>query len=166
MHDATLCECHFIQALADMPGMPVTCCPLTNTYHLDAGETQFTLSYCFCCGGRLPERDLSWRPDPDEGEAAEVERLMAGVRTASDLLDIVGPPDNTFQPMRDELTKHLSRYIPVQRWRRQFRYSNRWPSLYLDVIEHEDGSLEHMVWGKSECDCCKAPKKRWWQFWR
>lgn len=112
------------------------------------------LTYCFSCGGILPEEDHSWRSKLDEIEQAQAEAVMAQARSTEEVVSILGPPDEimpwidtpvggVYEALADRIPRQ---YASQSQWIRCLRYSKRWPSLLLDIYEYEDGRIEHTIW--------------------
>jgi hypothetical protein len=116
-----------------------------NEFHLVHEGAYALLRYCFICGGRLPE---SRRGDsfsvPSEAEAEEVRRLIGTVKTLQDVLATLGNPDETF----DGESFHGCAAASEIRWKRLLRYSSRWKTLVLDVLELPDGGVTYAVSGQ------------------
>jgi hypothetical protein len=95
--------------------------------------------YCFRCGGRLPE---STRAElflkPEAAEQAEATSLLATAKSLADVFRLLGPADEVFS--WDDV--QIDRVHPkTVQWKRLLRYSKRWKTFTLDVMEMPDGSL-------------------------
>jgi len=158
-HNKQWCQCHLMEVLSDHPAYPIEYCSRTRTFELIYGNGlgRHRLYYCFDCGGNLPEEDYSTRPVPDEREQAEAESIMSSALTVAEVVSALGPPDEEIPwsegpgtEIYEELAKRYpDQYAPGRNWLRCLRYSKRWRSLLLDILEYEGGEIEYSIWEQS-----------------
>lgn len=150
------CNCHLLEAMAERAQFPIRHCSRNKIFELvhSNGDGRWKLSYCFECGGKLPEGDESWRAVPDPREQAEAEAVMLQAASVDDIVSILGPPDEILPwvdvpvvEMFEELAdRYPDQYAHARKWTQCLRYSRRWPSILLDIIEFEDGTFKHTIW--------------------
>jgi len=134
-----ICECHELERLAADPDSHITFDANVNEYHLVRGRFVSVMRYCFFCGGRLPESTSDrFFMQPDPAEQAQVTSLLKGAKSLAAVIRVLGPADEVIS--RDELM--IEQTIPNEvRWKRTFRYSSRWKTLTIDILEMPDGSF-------------------------
>ena len=169
------CKCGLPDKWARDPSLPVEFDATLNEYHLVRGTKRrwFTvMHYCFWCGGRLPESTRGRLfTEPEKGELEEVQSVLADARSRADVFRIFGEPDASFDWSDDDEALN-SQVWNVKKWDKSFRYSTRWNSLDVIVLEYPDGSVEYACAGKyvglpndvgPPVSCCRKP---WWKFWK
>jgi hypothetical protein len=123
---------------ANTPLFPVKFDAQLNEYSIVYGERHsHRMRYCFWCGGKLPE---SKRNDhfavPEQDEMAHAVAVLKQAKSMEDVLDVLGEPQMT---MSNELSAKTSEGFP---FRRQWKYTRRWKTIEVVVIEMDDGSLQ------------------------
>jgi hypothetical protein len=150
------------------PKFPIEFDEQMNEYQLLCEDSTAVMRYCFWCGGRLPEskrNGLFTTPSDDEME--EVWRLLSKAKTAEDVLDLLGSPDQEHR--WDDMQTTDGVYEDAVRWTRTLRYMSRWESLVLDVQEMPDGRIQYAVFGQfadTPSNALPVEKHPWWKFWR
>lgn len=137
------CDCGTPQRSSADPGCPVEFDSEMNEFHLIHKRMRAVMRYCFWCGGRLPEskRDQFFS-EPSESEKREVSRLLKGVKTIGDARTVLGEPDETFDGNETEQGESSLR------WKQMLRYSRRWKTLVLSVMEMADGTISYITCGQ------------------
>jgi hypothetical protein len=123
---------------ANTPMFPVKFDAQLNEYSIVYAERHSHLMrYCFWCGGKLPE---SKRSDlfavPEHDEMAHAAAVLKEAKSMEDVLNVLGEPQVT---MTNEL---LARTNGAFGFRRQWKYTRRWKTIEVVVIEMDDGSLQ------------------------
>jgi hypothetical protein len=145
------CACGFPVKWARSAHFPVIFDEETGEYQVVHGppdhRASFIMRFCFSCGGRLPSRRASLFMEPDHRELELVRTQLRGVRSVADVLERLGPPD----VVSDWVDDPSGLFLPgeVERWKRSLRYSKRWKTLHLQVLEMPDGSVSYVTTGKS-----------------
>ncbi len=91
------CTCGLPEKWAQAPNFPVKFDAEVNEYCLvygKRGRWHHVMRYCFWCGGRLPESTRGKLfTEPSQAEMAEIRRMLAGARSAEEILATLGQPD-------------------------------------------------------------------------
>jgi hypothetical protein len=112
-----------------------------NEFHLVTNGMKAVMRYCYWCGGRLPEsKRHEFFSEPSDTEKEEVAQLLREAQTIDDARAILGDPDDTF----DENAGGGS----LLKWKRCLRYSRRWQTLVLDVLEMPNGTISYLFCGQ------------------
>jgi hypothetical protein len=166
-----LCDCGFPERWARDPSVPIEFNPKVNEYYLVAGTKggmHHVMHYCFWCGGRLPESKRGELfTEPAESEMAQVRAVSAEAKSAADVLRVLGEPDATF----DWVDTDDPELNGAKKWDKCYRYSSRWKTLVVNVMEFSDGSIEWAVHGHflgssgAYCGADEPGHKPWWRFW-
>jgi hypothetical protein len=135
------------------PMFPIEYDERTNEYQIVLNGIRITMVYCFRCGGRLPESKRgSLVTTPADSEMAEVDALLKGARSISDVIRILGAPDTIHEGAYHARTETAPTQAPgdcrVIPWKQQLDYCERWESLTLIVHENLDGSVAYLIGGK------------------
>src|SRR5262245_22102219 len=139
------CQCGEPQRWAAKSNSPIQFDARLNEYHLVCGDAYGLLRYCFFCGGRLPDsKREALFSIPNDAEQEEVRRLIGTAKNLQDVLAMLGKPDETF----DEETCREYAVANELRWKRLYRYSSRWKTLVLDVLEQPEGGISYVVSGR------------------
>jgi hypothetical protein len=170
------CTCGLPEKWAQAPSFPVKFDAEVNEYHLlygKKGRWHHVMRYCFWCGGRLPESTTGRLfTQPSEEEMAEVRGMLAGARSTEEMLRILGDPDEIIDWYEFD-ADDKSVYQPERRWKRCLRYSSRWKTLTLDVLDYSDSAdagLEYAIGGKFIASAPRPTRKEpaakpWWNIW-
>lgn len=145
-----MCKCSAIQQYSQDPRIPISFDERLNEYHLiDAPEPGdiLNLTYCFHCGGKLPESkrgDLFH--DLDEKELERFRRMLAEADTVEQVVSILGNPDRSFQPTPpSEIDKEVyGRKTTIQ----QMDYERLSETMAVTVSEYDDGTFDVVYYGK------------------
>lgn len=150
------CRCHLLEVMAEHDEFPIRYCDRTQTFQLVylSGSGRMRLSYCFECGGKLPDAIEPTRSQPDPREQVEAETIMSQAKSLEEIAAVLGSPDETFpwtnvpigDIFEDLADRFPDQYAHARKWKQCLRYSKRWPSLLLDIYEYEDGTIEHTIW--------------------
>jgi hypothetical protein len=137
--EVRMCECGMPDRFAIDPAYPVKFDGEMNEYNVVGDGRIARMYYCFSCGGRLPESKPSkYFTVPDEADQAEVRTIIAGIKSIDDLRRTLGEPDDTFDGAA----------FPCVEWKRTYRYSTRWKSLFLDAQEMPDATIRIVYGGR------------------
>lgn len=145
-HGGASCTCGQPHLWAADPHHPVVFVELVQEYQLRHGPTgrlHSPLRYCPWCGGHLPSVRSSHFTTPSETEIASVQELLSKVRSVADAHQVLGPPDVTHE-WEDEPDLPDA---PAQ-WVRALRYSRKWETLDLVLLELPDGTVSYCLPGK------------------
>jgi len=143
--DIRECQCGEPQRWAAKSNSPIEFDARLNEFHLVYQGAYGLLRYCFVCGGRLPEsRRGELFSQPSETEVEEVRRLIGAAKNLQDVLAALGKPDDTF----DGETIRKNPVANELQWQRLLRYSSRWKTLVLDVLELPEGGITYSVSGQ------------------
>lgn len=143
------CECGCAERWARDPHHPVQFNELSGGFeiaHGRDGRWRTPMHYCPVCGGRLPSNSEALFTTPDEVEMAEATALLRGVQSADEVLRRLGPPDQTIDWDPAFAGGSLGQH--VLQWSRCLRFSRRWKTLSLDVLEFPDGSIKYFISGR------------------
>jgi hypothetical protein len=130
--------CGALQRSAADPTVPITFDPGLNEFHLTCENSAkcLIMSYCFHCGGRLPEsRRSELFAHPLTEDENSVRDKLSGVITVQDVIAAIGPPDSEVD-------------IETENARRYLIYTRAWKSVDVTVCEHVDGTISYCWSGK------------------
>jgi hypothetical protein len=137
--DVKVCKCGMPDRFAVDPAYPVKFDAEQQEYNLVGDGRLVIMYFCFSCGGRLPESKRSkYFTTPDDADETEVRKLIGQTKSIEDVLRILGVPDETFEGLA----------FPGVDWKRTYRYSTKWKSLFLDVQEKDGGTIEFLYGGR------------------
>jgi hypothetical protein len=132
------CNCGYPAKWAADPNSPIIFDETLKEYRvlLKDSRSCHIMRYCIFCGGKLPK---SKRQELfsvlDKGEVDCVNAELAGAKSIADVYHRLGKPD-AIEP------------VCQSDYSQQLRYSSRWTSLDLIVIERLDGTIEYLCGGK------------------
>lgn len=130
--------CGALQRYAADPSVPIIRDQALNEFHLESEESAkyLILSYCFHCGGRLPEsRRSEFFARPSTEDEASVRDKLSGLATVQEVIAALGSPDSEV----DIATENARRYLV---------YTSVWKSLDVTVCEQADGTIGYCWSGK------------------
>jgi hypothetical protein len=84
--------------------------------------------------------------EPSAEEMAKIHQELDSARTVDQVIDKLGPPDEQFPPhIADPIDKSVYGMRDIKR---QIRYSSRWETVVLTVLEYDDGKIGFAYSGK------------------
>jgi hypothetical protein len=134
------CKCSRWGEWASNPDVPIEFDQEVNEFHLFYGKCYMIIRYCPLCGGPMPESTCGKLfTEPSQEEIDTIQRLLSSARTIEAVIEKLGPPDEKFPAIvADPIDRILYGTRDVKR---SMRYSSRWKTLVLTVIENEDGRI-------------------------
>jgi len=139
-----MCRCEALEKLISDEDCPIAFDEKLNEYNIISlsRHAYYRMYYCFFCGGVLPKshREALYTK-PNKKELDEIEELLGKLRTANEVIGILGKPDKESEPPPGENDQ-------AAMYRRHYVYSARWKSLDLTVRERADHSFDLAVVGK------------------
>lgn len=142
---ASRCDCGILTQLAWEAAFPIRFDAELNEYLLSdrEGRTEQLMRFCFWCGGSLPEsrRDRLFC-EISEREIQEVQRLLTGLTNSSEVVKLLGAPDN--QVENPDL-KSDGNPSEIHRW---LCYRKQWTTLDLIISIHHDDRISFTLSAK------------------
>jgi hypothetical protein len=84
--------------------------------------------------------------EPSQEEMDTIQRLLSSARTIDAVIEKLGPPDERFPAdVADPIDKSLYGARDIKTG---LRYSTRWVTVVLTVLEYEDGKIAFAYSGK------------------
>lgn len=144
------CDCGLPSKCAEDPNVPVGFDAELKEYFIQSHDGGvWVMYYCFFCGGRMSE---SKRGDeflaPSESELQEIHSLVRNIKTAKDMVEVLGEPDEVVGYSENQHNEFEMKLYDVEAWKKRYFYRERWETFNLIVHESIDGKLVYFMPGK------------------
>lgn len=100
------------------------------------------LSYCFHCGGKLPEtRRGDFFAEIDNEFVDHYKKILKDARSINEIIELLGEPDSVLEiPKPDKIDTEV---YGIKDMRRQLEYSKLSDTTIVSVADYADGTFDY-----------------------
>jgi hypothetical protein len=135
----THCHCGLLKSFVSDPSVPIYFDKEMNEYYLKCNhDSHLIMTFCFRCGGQLPQ---SHRSDmfitPYKEEEEDIRTKLSSVRSVEEVIAAIGIADTIDETGNEK--EGIRRYLT---------YESTWKSVSLVIAEYNDGTIDYYWCGK------------------